>query len=72
MLERLRGLLGLLHARGTTVVFVEHHMGFVSSLADHVVALVAGRKAAEGTPQEVRSHQELVSAYLGRRRDEPC
>ena len=36
--------------RGVTVLLVEHHMGLVMSIADHVVALNFGRKLAEGTP----------------------
>ena len=48
-----------------TVLLVEHHMGLVMSISDRVVALNFGRKIAEGTPAEVRSHPELVKAYLG-------
>jgi branched-chain amino acid transport system ATP-binding protein len=48
-----------------TVLLVEHHMNLVMSISDRVVALNFGRKIAEGTPAEVRSHPELVKAYLG-------
>jgi branched-chain amino acid transport system ATP-binding protein len=48
-----------------TVLLVEHHMGLVMSVSDHVVALNFGRKIAEGTPAEVRRNPELVQAYLG-------
>ena len=48
-----------------TVLLVEHHMNLVMSISDRVVALNFGRKIAEGTPDEVRSHPELVKAYLG-------
>src|ERR1700743_442446 len=40
--------------RKITVLLVEHHMGLVMSIADHVVALNFGRKLAEGTPAEVQ------------------
>jgi branched-chain amino acid transport system ATP-binding protein len=40
-------------------------MNLVMSISDRVVALNFGRKIAEGTPAEVRSHPELVKAYLG-------
>ena len=48
-----------------TVLLVEHHMGLVMSVSDHVVALNFGRKIAEGTPAEVRKEPEVVQAYLG-------
>jgi branched-chain amino acid transport system ATP-binding protein len=48
-----------------TVVLVEHHMNLVMSISDRVVALNFGRRIAQGTPEEVRSHPELVRAYLG-------
>jgi branched-chain amino acid transport system ATP-binding protein len=48
-----------------TVLLVEHHMGLVMSISDRVVALNFGRKIAEGTPDEVRQHPELIQAYLG-------
>jgi branched-chain amino acid transport system ATP-binding protein len=48
-----------------TVLLVEHHMNLVMSISDRVVALDFGRKIAEGTPHEVRSHPDLIRAYLG-------
>jgi len=48
-----------------TVLLVEHHMGLVMKISDHVVALNFGRKIAEGTPAEVRKNPDLVAAYLG-------
>jgi branched-chain amino acid transport system ATP-binding protein len=50
---------------GVTVLLVEHHMGLVMKVSDKVIALNFGRKIAEGTPDEVRAHPELVAAYLG-------
>jgi len=49
-----------------TIILVEHHMGLVSAVCDHVVVLHLGRKIAEGDPGSVRAHPEVVSAYLGR------
>jgi branched-chain amino acid transport system ATP-binding protein len=59
MILRLRAELGL------TILLVEHHMGLVSAVTDTVVALVEGRKVAEGTAAQVREHPAVVEAYLG-------
>jgi branched-chain amino acid transport system ATP-binding protein len=49
----------------TTVLLVEHHMGLVMSISDRVVALNFGRQIAQGTPDVVRQHPEVIKAYLG-------
>jgi branched-chain amino acid transport system ATP-binding protein len=52
---------------GLTVLLVEHHMGMVMGISDKVVAMNFGKKIAEGTPDEVRKHPDVVAAYLGTR-----
>ncbi len=50
---------------GTTMVLIEHDMGVVMDLSDRVVVLDYGRKIGDGTPDEVRSNQAVIDAYLG-------
>jgi branched-chain amino acid transport system ATP-binding protein len=50
---------------GTTVVLIEHDMGVVMDLSDRVVVLDYGKKIGDGTPDEVRSNQHVIDAYLG-------
>ena len=50
---------------GTTICLIEHDMGVVMDISDRVVVLDYGRKIGDGTPNEVRSNQEVIDAYLG-------
>jgi branched-chain amino acid transport system ATP-binding protein len=53
---------------GTTIVLIEHDMGVVMDLSDHVVVLDYGRKIGDGTPEAVRDDPEVLRAYLGSKR----
>jgi branched-chain amino acid transport system ATP-binding protein len=50
---------------GTTVVLIEHDMSVVMDISDRVVVLDYGKKIGDGTPDEVRSNTDVISAYLG-------
>ena len=54
-----------LRDEGRTVVLVEHVMDAIRSLCDRCVVMSSGVKIAEGTPDEVLSHNEVIRAYLG-------
>jgi branched-chain amino acid transport system ATP-binding protein len=52
-------------SEGRTVVFVDHNMHVVGSLADRVTVLQQGAVLAEGTYEEVRNDERVITAYLG-------
>jgi len=57
-------LLGL-KERGVAVIMIEHVMRAVMKFSDRIAVLVAGRKIADGAPQEIVNNAEVVRAYLG-------
>ena len=50
---------------GISVLLVEHHMQLVMAVSDWIVALNFGKKIAEGTPEEIQKHPDVIRAYLG-------
>jgi branched-chain amino acid transport system ATP-binding protein len=52
---------------GSTILLVEHNMKAVMALCDRVVVLHHGQQLATGTPAEIRSNEEVITAYLGTR-----
>jgi branched-chain amino acid transport system ATP-binding protein len=52
-------------SKEVTILLVEHDIGLVMSLSDHVVVMHQGRKLAEGSPAQVRADPEVQAAYFG-------
>ena len=50
---------------GITVLLVEHDMNLIMDVSDRILALNYGVKIAEGTPDEIQKHPEVLKAYLG-------
>jgi ABC-type branched-subunit amino acid transport system ATPase component len=63
--EELANLVKSLGKDTLAIVVVEHNMDFVASVADQVTVLDNGSVIAEGIPEEVRRHPEVLRAYLG-------
>jgi ABC-type branched-subunit amino acid transport system ATPase component len=62
---RLGDLVREIARAGVGVLLVEHHAELIFAVCDRVTVLNLGKELAAGTPAEVRSHKEVVSAYLG-------
>ena len=63
--DMVRFLLELNRAWGQTMILVEHDMSIVMSIARRVAVLNFGEKLAEGIPEEIVQHPEVIKAYLG-------
>jgi branched-chain amino acid transport system ATP-binding protein len=50
---------------GAGVLVIDHDLGFITRISDHIVVLAEGRVLAEGTPAEVRANPQVAEAYLG-------
>ena len=68
--RHMMGLMERVRARGVTLLLVEHDMQAVMGLCERITVMNFGSLLAEGTPEEVRNNQDVITAYLGASIDE--
>ena len=54
-----------MHQKGQTILIIEHRLWDLLKLVELVVAIVFGKKIAEGPPKEIMNNENVVYAYLG-------
>ncbi len=62
---RMMELMVKLRNTGVTILLVEHDMHAIMGLCDRITCMSFGRLLAEGSPQEIRHHPDVIEAYLG-------
>lgn len=65
-IEDVKKLVRMIAAQGKAVLLIDHHMDLIMNVCDRIVVLHHGAKLAEGTPEEIRNHPEVIDAYLGK------
>jgi branched-chain amino acid transport system ATP-binding protein len=59
-------ILRLNRERGYTFCVIEHDMDFIASLCDPVIVMAEGHVLFQGTPDQVKTNEQVIEAYLGR------
>ncbi|MBW1645961.1 MAG: ABC transporter ATP-binding protein [Deltaproteobacteria bacterium] len=60
-----RFILDIQEEREITIIIIEHDLHMIMDISDRIMVLNFGRRIAEGRPDEVRRHPEVIKAYIG-------
>ncbi|MEW5934468.1 MAG: ABC transporter ATP-binding protein [Bacillota bacterium] len=60
------GRFGRLHSEGMAMIIVDHKLSYLLKIVDRVLVMHFGKLIAQGPPEEIVKHPQVVEAYLGR------
>ncbi|HDQ13884.1 MAG TPA: ABC transporter ATP-binding protein [Sediminispirochaeta sp.] len=66
-LDLIMELIQNLNKEGRTIVLIEHVMRAIMGVSQRIIVIHHGKKIAEGTPEEIKNNDDVISAYLGAR-----